>query len=339
MYTRLLLSFGRSKQGGLVSAIRILMADDHEDWRHEVRLLLQARPEFQVICEVSDGSEAVHKAEKLLPDLLLLDSGLPEINGIEAARRIRRLSPNSRIVFLSGDNSLDVVKVALSTGALGYVWKARAQQDLMPAIDAVLRGQQFVSSMIKGYRFAGSSGAKAPHRHEVLFYSRDSVFLRSLTEFIAAALEAGDVAVAIVTESHHEGLTQMLKARGVEVDRAIREGTYIQVDAAKSLSTFMVNGMPDSDQFLEIVGGLIRAAAKAGKREHSRVAACGEISPLLWAEGNADAAVRLEQITEQLVDTHEVDVLCAYTLDSFHDEKDEQVVQNICSQHSAVFRL
>lgn len=321
-----------------MSAIRILMADDREDWRREVRLLLQARPEFQVICEVSDGSEAVQKAEKLLPDLVLLDSGLPEMNGIEAARRIRRLSPNSRIVFLSGDNSLDVVRVALSTGALGYVWKARAQEDLVPAIDAVLRGQQFVSSMIKGFRLAGTSGTKAPHHHEVLFYSKDSVFLRSLTEFIATALESGDVAVAIVTESHHEGLTQMLKARGVEVDRAIREGTYLPVDAAKSLSTFMVNGMPDSDQFLEIVGGLIRAAAKAGKREHSRVAACGEISPFLWSEGNADGAVRLEQITERLVDTHEVDVLCAYPLDSFHGEKDEQVFQNICSQHSAVFR-
>ena len=79
----------------------------------------------------------------------------------------------------------------------------------------------------------------------------------------------------------------------------------------------MVNGMPDSGQFFEVVGGLIRAAAKAGKREHSRVAACGEIGPFLWGEGKADAAIRLEQITEQLAKTYEVDIFCAYPLSSF----------------------
>ncbi len=321
-----------------MSVIRILLADDDEHWRHQVWLLLQAWPELQLVCEVSDGPEAVQKAEEIQPDLILLDSGLPELNGIEAARRIRRLSPNTRIVFLSGDNSLDVVQVALSTGAQGYVCKARAQQELLPAIDAVLRSQRFVSSMIKGYRFPSSSGTKPPHRHEVLFYSDDSVFLRSLSGFIATALRSGDVAVAIATESHHAGLVQMLNARGVDVDGAIREGTYVPVDAVKSLSTFMVNGMPDSDQFLEIVGGLIRAVAKAGKREHSRVAACGEISPFLWAQGNSNAAIRLEQITEQLVDTLEVDVLCAYPLSSFHGEEDEQILQSICAQHSAVHR-
>jgi DNA-binding NarL/FixJ family response regulator len=334
----MLVPSGRSKQGGLVSAIRILLADDNEIWRQQVWLLLQAWPELQLVCEVSDGLLAVQKAEELKPDLILLDSGLPELNGIEAARRIRRLSPNSRIVFLSGDNSLDVVQVALSTGAQGYVCKARAHEDLLPAIDGVLRGQRFVSSLIKGYRFPSSSGAKAPHHHEVLFYSDDSVFLRSLSAYITTALRDGNVAVAIATESHHEDLVQMLKARGVDVDGAIREGTYIPVDVVKSLSTFMVNGMPDSDQFLEIVGGLIRAAAKAGKREHSRVAACGEIGPFLWAQGNADAAIRLEEITEQLTETHEVDILCGYPLNGFHGEKDEHIFQAICAQHSTVHR-
>jgi DNA-binding NarL/FixJ family response regulator len=325
-------------KGVPVSAITVLVADDYRNWRHQVSLLLQARPELKVICEVSDGSEAVQKAEELQPDLIVLDIGLPELNGIEAARRIRLLSPNSRIVFLSADRSLDVVQVALSTGAQGYVCKARASGDLIPAIEAAVQGQHFVSSMIKGYEFAASSVHIAPHRHEVLFYSEDSVFLRSLTDFIATALDAGDVAVAIVTESHHEGLARMLKARGVDVDNAIREGTFIPVDTAKSLSTFMVNGMPDSDQYLELVGDLIRAAAKAGKREHARIAAWGKISPVLWAEGNADAAVRLEQITEQLIGTCEVDILCAYPMNSFNGQKDDHILQTICAQHSAVFR-
>jgi DNA-binding NarL/FixJ family response regulator len=95
---------------------------------------------------MSDGSEAVQKAEELTPDLILLDIGLPKLNGIEAARRIRKLSLNSKIVFLSADNSPDVVQTALSTGAHGFVHKARAQSELLAAIDAVLRGGQFVSS-------------------------------------------------------------------------------------------------------------------------------------------------------------------------------------------------
>jgi DNA-binding NarL/FixJ family response regulator len=132
-----------------VPPTRIILVDDYKDWRNQVRLLLLERPEWQIIGEASDGLEAVQKAEELKPDLILLDMGLPNVNGIEAARRIRHLSPNSKIVFLSADNSLDVVQAALSTGAHGFVHKARAQSELLPAIDAVLRGGQFVSSTSK----------------------------------------------------------------------------------------------------------------------------------------------------------------------------------------------
>jgi DNA-binding NarL/FixJ family response regulator len=126
--------------------IRVLVVEDHLDCRKLVRLLLQERPEWQIIFEASDGSEAVEKTVELRPDLILLDIGLPKLNGIEAARRIRKHSPNSRIVFMSMDNSPDVVREALSTGAMGYVYKARIQSDLLPAIDAVLRGIEFFPS-------------------------------------------------------------------------------------------------------------------------------------------------------------------------------------------------
>ena len=132
-----------------LSSIRILVVDDYKDWRNQVRLLLQARPELQVVCEASDALVAVQKAEELQPDLILLDIGLPKVDGIEAARQIRQVSPTSKIVFLSADNSLDVVQVALITGAQGYVYKALAQSDLLPAIDAVLRGGEFVSNTPK----------------------------------------------------------------------------------------------------------------------------------------------------------------------------------------------
>lgn len=123
--------------------IRILVVDDVEDWRSQVRMLLRRRPEWQVIAEASDGLVAVQKADELKPDLVLFDIGLPKLNGIEAARRMQQLSPNSKIAFLALDTSLDIVQEGLSTGVQGYVPKARAQSDLLPAIDAVLQGKQF----------------------------------------------------------------------------------------------------------------------------------------------------------------------------------------------------
>jgi DNA-binding NarL/FixJ family response regulator len=126
--------------------IHILLVDDFDDWRRTVREMLRAHPQLQVIGEASDGLEAVRKAEELRPDLIVLDIGLPKLNGIEAARQIRQLSPNSKILFLSQDNSLDPEELALSTGAQGYVYKARVRSDLLPAIEAVLRGEQFFSA-------------------------------------------------------------------------------------------------------------------------------------------------------------------------------------------------
>ena len=127
------------------SPFGILVVDDFEPFRQFVRSKLQERPELQVICEVSDGLEAVQKAEELQPDLIVLNIGLPTLDGIEAARRIRKLSPKSQILFLSQESSADVVQKALSVGE-GHVFKARAGSELLAAVEAVLTGRQFVSS-------------------------------------------------------------------------------------------------------------------------------------------------------------------------------------------------
>jgi DNA-binding NarL/FixJ family response regulator len=319
-----------------VGPIRVLVVDDYEDWRRRTRLLLQARRELQIVGEGSDGVEAIRKAEELGPDLILLDVGLPTLNGIEAARQIRQLSPNSKIIFVSQDNSQDVVKVALDAGALGFVYKARAGMELLPAIDAVLQGKQFVTSMLKGYRVTETAGTKSPNRHEVQFYSDDAVFLDSFARFIGEALKAGDVAISIATLSHLDGFSERLTSQGLDVDAAIKEGRYIPIDAAEAFPTFMVNGMPDPDRYFEVVGGLIKAAAKAGKTEHPRAAVCGEMAPLLWAEGKADAAIRLEQLSNQLAAIHELDLLCGYSLSSFRNSEGEHIFRTLCAEHSKV---
>lgn len=112
-------------------------------YRLFVSSLLQERPDLQVICGVSDGLQAVEKAQELQPDLILMDIGLPGINGIEAARRIRAVAPNSKIIFLTQESSPEVIQEAKSLGASGYVLKIGAETDLLTAVQVVLQGKQF----------------------------------------------------------------------------------------------------------------------------------------------------------------------------------------------------
>jgi DNA-binding NarL/FixJ family response regulator len=320
-----------------LSSLRILVSDDYADWRRQVRLVLQARPEWQVISEASNGLDAVQKARDLKPEIILLDIGLPKLNGIEAAGRIRQLSPNSKIIFLSQNNDIDMVRAALNTGARGYVRKTDVKRELLPAVDAVLRGKQFVSSSLKGRDFADASVKKATHRHEVQFYSDDALLLDTFARFIAVALKSGRAAIVVITESHRDGLVSRLKVQGIDVDAITRQGTYIQLDVNKTLSTFMVNDMPDSTRFFPFVGSLIEAAAKAARQQHHGVVACGECSPFLLADGKAEAAIRVEQLWDEVGKTFGMDILCGYALSSFHGEEDEHVFQNICAEHSAVY--
>ena len=319
-----------------MSSIRILIADDHEGWRRQVRLLFQARPEWQVIAEASDGPEAIQKAEELKPDLIVLDIGLPKLNGIEAARRIRRFSLSSKIVFLSQNNDLNVVRAALGAGAQGYVLKTDVRSDFLPAIEAALRGKQFVSSSLKGYEFTDTAREKAPHRHEALFYSDDAVFLDGFALFIAAALKAGNAAIVLVTKSHRDSLIQRLKAESVHVDGAIQQCTLVLLDVADTLATLLVDGLLDPVRVFEGFSGLIQTASKAAKAEHPRVVICCECKGSLWAEGKTDAAILLEQGCNELAKTHEVDLLCAYPLSAFHGDEDELVLQSIYAEHSGV---
>lgn len=131
---------------------RTLIVDDHEAWRRHVCSVLETEPGLLVVGEASDGPEAVRKAEELKPDLILLDIGLPGLNGIEAERRICHVAPGAKILFLSQNNDAEIVQAVLSHGAQGYVLKVDAGAELLPAIKAILRGDKFVSSRIEGER-------------------------------------------------------------------------------------------------------------------------------------------------------------------------------------------
>ena len=158
--------------------IRVLVAEDYEPFRRFLVSLLQNKWGVQVqdIREVSDGLEAVQEAQRLQPDLILLDIGLPTLNGIEAARQIRRLSPASKIIFVTQESSADIVQEALNIGACGYVVKTEVGKELLPALTAVLRGEQFLGRRFAGHDFREArnlrTGYSASHSVVPLLLSR-----------------------------------------------------------------------------------------------------------------------------------------------------------------------
>ena len=145
---------------------RVMVVDDFMDWRRQVCSILEQHQELLVVGEASDGAEAVQRAAELKPDVIVLDIGLPKLNGIEAAAQISELSPRSKILFLSQDNDAGTVQAALETGARGYVHKLRAGAELLSAIAALLQGRRFVSSGIsseESRRMRPEVTTTAPH--------------------------------------------------------------------------------------------------------------------------------------------------------------------------------
>ena len=131
------------------AAKRILLVDDYKVWREFASKMLEQETKLQVVAEAADGLQAVQLAHQLEPELILLDVGLPGMNGIETARQIRQVSPNSEILFLSENQSEDIAEAALSTGARGYVVKSAALRELLPAVEAVLQHRKFVSAIFR----------------------------------------------------------------------------------------------------------------------------------------------------------------------------------------------
>ena len=158
-----------------MAEFRVLVVEDYEPFRRFVCSTLSKRPDLQIVGEVSDGLEAVLKVRELRPDLILLDVGLPTLNGIEAARRIREVSPTSRIIFVSQESSAEVVQEAFRVGALAYVFKTQAGVDLLAAVEAACRFR-YVNEGVAGLvpsELAGKQPTTRFHQDEVFAPARD----------------------------------------------------------------------------------------------------------------------------------------------------------------------
>ncbi|HEY2116020.1 MAG TPA: response regulator transcription factor [Candidatus Angelobacter sp.] len=130
----------------MLSTVKVLVVDDYAPWVHFVSLALAIKPEVQIVGVASDGLTAVQKVAELKPDVVILDIGLPDINGIQVAKQILALAPKIRILFLTENTAPDIVRAALLTGAQGFVVKSFAAKDLVPALEAILLDCHFVSA-------------------------------------------------------------------------------------------------------------------------------------------------------------------------------------------------
>lgn len=319
--------------------LRILVVDDFEPWRRFVSSTLQKHLDVQSLVEVSDGLEAVYKAEDLRPDLIVLDIGLPTLNGIEAARRIHDLSRNSKILFLSEEGSPDVAEIALEAGGAGYVVKSDAGRELLTAVKALSDDKRYVGTRLVGQVFFSASGSfpsEGNTFHELQIYSSDASFLNGFASFVACGLNAGNAVVVLATEAHRQGLFQKLEAQGFNLEAIVESGAYVPIDVRATLSSFMVDDQPNPDQFGRMVSHLVETVGKAPNGTTRRVLACGECAPTLWTQGRLDAALRVEELWDAVVYKYGISSLCGYISRGLQGEREQRIFQEVRAVHSAV---
>ena len=334
--------------------IGVLVVDDYEPWRRFITATVQKQGEWQILGEAPDGLEAVQLSQQLQPHLILLDIGLPKLNGIESARRILKVSPQSKILFVSENRSWEIAEEALSTGAGGYLVKSDAGRELLPAVRAVLEGERFVSASLARHDVRGAKDehpAKAASRtsvveplrprnmairHEVEFYSEETGFVAGLARMIASVLKAGHIAILVATVVHRRDVLQKLRADGIDIDSALKEGRCIEVDSMDALATLMVNGLPDPVRCANLISDVVSTVRKQQQSNGSRIVFCGECAPILLTEGNIEGTVQMEHLWDEITRKHDADTLCTYLWSAFQHKQDSSVFQRICAEHTAV---
>jgi DNA-binding NarL/FixJ family response regulator len=331
--------------------VRVLVVEDHQPFRQFLRQAMQQRPGIQIVGEVADGLEAVEKTKQLRPDLILLDIGLPTLNGIEVARQIRTFSPESRIIFITQETSSAILEEALTVGAMGYVIKAYAASELITAVETVLRGTRFIGSGLShlpfsetmlaqrsggSHDFAPFSQAtnKPPCDHDVQFYSEEEPFLLSLSRFIEDGLLGGNVVIVVVTEPHRRRLLQILKDQGVATATAVEQGRFVHLEATETLSTFMQDGEISQTRFFSIFGRIIHNAEMVNALMHKRILVFGEMVAVLCERGQVEAVIQLERMWNELARTRSFYLLCGYPVS---EVRDGGLYEKICAEHSTVF--
>jgi DNA-binding NarL/FixJ family response regulator len=338
--------------------VRVLLVEDYKPFQNLIFSILRQRPEWQLIGVASDGAEAVRHAGEQRPDVILLDIGLPRMDGIKAAGQIRAVSPESKIVFVSQETSAAVVRETFRLGAWGYLIKTAVRRELIEAIESVLQNVPFVSAGVNpqdlmdrnqvserdrrfNYAFAARMNTSADPgntgRHEVQFYSSDEILLDRATHFIEKAIRGDHSILICARPSFCSDLQEALERRTLNIPDLERSGAYVSLNAEDVISACMVDGEIQPARLLDFFQAPMLTAASAGAAHYPCIAIYSEVGSALWKQGGTTAALGVERICSSLTRTHHVDVLCGYSLSYLHGEEDEFAIQRICAEHNAIY--
>lgn len=319
----------------------VLVVDDHAAWRERVCLEVQKSARWRIVGQAADGLEAVRQAQALEPDLILLDIGLPTLNGLESAQRILAANPASRILFLSEHRSWQVAEAACATGARGYLCKSDGACRLPLAMDAIMDGVGFVSAGLGGeivQKSLSDDGLPLDvSRHVAGVYADDTSLLDDYVRFAEAAFAAGRVFILLAGPTRRDQLDERLQARGVAVDCLACEGRYLFVDFAAAFPEPVDGGRIDEARIAEVATALFTQARRTAAGDRPRMALCGEGAPCSCARGHSHAALCIERLWNELSKRWIVDSLCAYQADALgRDDDSRDAFHRICTEHSAV---
>jgi DNA-binding NarL/FixJ family response regulator len=284
--------------------------------------------DFEVVATAADGRQALSAAQRLEPELVVLDITMPELDGFQTLRELKRLKSRAKIVFLTMHGEDEHILEALRCGANGYVLKIRARSDLRAALDHVRAGRLFLPTP-SPLALAGHFG------HVVQFYADDDHFLDSASRFLSTALGCGDSVGVNLNAAHRSGIAQRLQVQGWDITQMKKQGRYVEFDAADVLSRIMREDGLDEASMAAIIDDIERARLTSPHGPHCRMTLCGELAGFLCSSGRVDVATEIERIWHDRTGRLPFLTLCPYPLAPGTALRSE-LFANIWEQHSVV---
>ena len=303
---------------------KMLLADNHPQLLKIVARLLAS--DFNVVSTVSDGRQALESFIRVDPDVVILDIGMPELDGFQTLEELRRISSRAKVVMLTMHESDGYIVKAIELGAQGYVIKGKIYSDLISAIDHALDGRIFVPSL--------PALSDVGCDHAVQFHMNNEHFLDQAARFSSRILESGELLVVTMTQKNRLGIRERLKARGFDMASMAAHGQYIELDAEETLPNFMRNGRPDAALLANIVADL--DCQRAARGPESRLTVLGDLAAVLCRDGNFDAAIELEQTWSRATRDLPFRTVCCYSNECFQNSKSRELVSKLCAEHGAV---
>jgi len=322
---------------------RVLLADDHPALLRTAAGMLA--PYFEIVAAVNNGKTALEETARANPDLVLLDIRMPEIDGIRAARELKRRQAGTEVVFLTAQEDDDYISEALAAGARGYILKRRMQSDLLIGLNVVRAGHFFISP----HAFIGHSNEEQgkpneePHwsaGHVMGFYLDEGAFINRVSEVACSSLAEDKVVIMFLRRAQLTYVSRRLAASGIDVDGAIAWGGYRPFSIEGIASMLMRNGELDVTNFLVFFDPVFDHAARAARKKCSEVIVLGNLSSAFLDFGyDRMNAFRVEGLWNQLAQKHSCTIHCGCLVERLVAKNSREALARICEAHSNVISI